>query len=207
MQLRRLHRLVPGQRMSRRTSQDHFFLAPGERSQFTRLSRKGHQTEVRGSLEDLFIDPVGVQILDLDPGIGLARRQHFDVFAHVAQADGINGGHLDLDVQLVLGVANRRLQLLILFDETFAALVIGSAQRRELERADGAIDQLRAEPPFQLQDNLTGRRLGNIVGLRGLGEAPEPGHITKHFQGFELHGAYPIIGFSNIKREIYYGFL
>ena len=100
-----------------------------------------------------------MKIFDLNLGIGLPRRQQVDVLAHVAQADGIDRGHSDLDIQLIVGIANGHLQVLILLDQPLTAFVIGLAQRGEPKWTDRAIDQLHAQPSFQLQDNLAGSGL------------------------------------------------
>src|SRR5262249_45896332 len=82
-----------------------------------------------------------------------------------------------------------RLQLLVAFQDVLATLVVGAPQRRQLRRPGRAVDQLNAEPLFQLQHDLADRRLRPVVGPRGLREAAVAGNITEHLERlWKLHG-------------------
>ena len=65
------HCRQPRQRMVRRTGQHHLLLPPGHDRQLAQPPRERHQAEVGRALQHSFVDPVGMQILELDLGVGV----------------------------------------------------------------------------------------------------------------------------------------
>ena len=128
---------------------------------------------------------IGVQVLDVDLGGGVLALEALDVVAHVAEADGIDGGDLDGGAASGAGAADRRLQFQVLLDQSLAALVVDLAQRRQLQRPLEAVDQLDAQPLFELADDQAGRRLGEVVVGRRLRDAAAAGHVAEDLQRVE----------------------
>ena len=72
---------------------DHLFLAPGQHRQVTRPAGERHQSEVGLFVADPLIDLVRVEVLHLHFRIPVVGLEALDVLPHVAEADGIDGGH------------------------------------------------------------------------------------------------------------------
>src|SRR5262249_17571615 len=88
-------------------------------------------------------------------------------------------------------------------DEGVAALVILLPQRRQPQRPRVADDELDAEPPLELRDDVAGRRLREVIGRRRLREAPATRDVTEHFEGFKLHDGNNIIRFVHVNSVLH----
>jgi hypothetical protein len=170
------------------TSDHHLLLAPGKDGELSGTPGEGDEAEIGGAALDLLVDAVGMKVLDMDLDGGVALVEALDGLAHVAEADGIDGGYLDGGGEGCLAARQRGFELVIASDEVLAAFVIELAGRSELEGANGAIDQANAKAPFELVDDVAGGGLGELIGGRRLGETAEAGDVTEHLEGFELHG-------------------
>src|SRR5262245_50966106 len=90
VQFLRPHAAVSRQRMTGRTSQDHFLLAPRKDSQFLRPVREGHQSQISRAVQYPRIDLVGMQVLDAHAGMRKLHGEALDVLVHVPQSDRVN---------------------------------------------------------------------------------------------------------------------
>ena len=85
------------------------------------------QAQVRRTVQHLLVDPIRVQVLDVDLRAVVFRLEALDILAHVAEADRVDRGHLEAGFELAPRFPDRCLQLQILLDEALAAFIITRA--------------------------------------------------------------------------------
>ena len=103
------------------------------------------------------------------------------------QADAVNGGHANRAGNDVLDFLELAVERVVRLDDLFAVVVEHLALAGEAKFLLAAFDQQGLELAFQRTDLLADGRLGDVVDLRGLGEALGFGQIAKDFQALNLH--------------------
>ncbi len=68
----------------------------------------------------------------MDPGGRIQVRKAVNVTTHIAEADGVDGGHVNRGAVAALGAADRRLQIGVVIDQPLAALVVDLPKSRQL---------------------------------------------------------------------------
>jgi hypothetical protein len=167
---------------------------------------EGDEPEIGRSVEDLLDHPVRVQVLDFDPGVRIVRHEPLDVLAHVPEPHRVDRRDPDGPGHPLSQVAHRGFDRLVLVDELPASVVIRLSLAGKGERPTRAVHEKDAEAFFELVHDLADGGLRDPVRLGGRGEAPLPGDVAEHLDRLELHGAYPTIQRTNVKKMINYGF-
>ena len=88
-------------------------------------------------LLDPLVDSRWMVVLQSHVGLGVLRKKPLHVLAHQVQPDGINRGHADAPIDLVVHRPHFLFEGLVSLDELAALGVVMLALRREDERSLG----------------------------------------------------------------------
>src|SRR5690606_22419612 len=87
----------------------------------------------------------------------------------------------------LLQAADKALELFEALHQVATALVVSGPRFGDQERAAGAVDQLDAEPLFEVIHQLARAGLRDMVQLGRLGKAAQADDVAEHLEGFQVH--------------------
>ena len=129
-----------------------------------------------------------MHVLQLDRGSRYRGPKPVDILAHVVEPDRVDRGRANGVPGRCQLTPDRILELLEPGHDLLATLEEEPAFWRQLPRPLGAVDELRAQTPFELANRLARRRLADGVCRRAFRETLMADHVTEDLQGLEIHG-------------------
>ena len=137
---------------------DHLFFTPRDHREVGPLLGERNQPKLIQPLLNTLNHACGVQVLQTNFRLRILTPKPISETGQMGQSHRVNRTHPDgpNHILFVLKRLHPRFERLITADEVLASLIKHLSMRGENQRSLGAINQLDAEPNFQLMHRLAG---------------------------------------------------
>src|ERR1700690_1118365 len=151
------------------------------------IGRKRHEPEVDAVVDDVLVDHVRPPVLDAHVDRGEVMEEPLDVGRELVEPYGVDGRDADRPAHHLLHPLELRDEPFVGMKDVLRRLVDPLPLARQLELLLAAVAQYRLEVPLHRAGLLAPGGLGDIVQLRGLGEALGLDEIREDFEVVYLH--------------------
>ena len=174
---------IPGsERVGGGADEHEGLLAPRLRLEGLRAPRVADEPQIGLATLDRFQHSIGVEVFEADIGPGMEGGELLHRSAHVVEADGVDRRHANPAGDLLVERSDLVLERVIPGNQFPAAVEEHLPFAGGEQGALRPLDELHAQPLFELADDLTGPRLRNPVVLSGTGKAPPHDDVAEDFQ-------------------------